>query len=173
MKICTHPHIQNTDFFRFILNCVTIIVTNYEQGLFSMNDIVETKKPKGWQKGVSGNPNGRPAKSKIRKMWNEQGDAILEKVFAQALDGDVTSQKLILDRCVAPMKPKAEAVALGVDIDPNATAYDLAKLVVLLTAQGDLGTDQAQNLINALSLTAKIKEATELEQRIEALEKLR
>lgn len=66
----------------------------------------QQRQPDGtFAKGTSGNPKGRP-KSEIialRKQIAPQAEAIIQQVIDQALAGDLTAAKIILDRVLPPL----------------------------------------------------------------------
>ena len=63
-----------------------------------------------WAKGQSGNPGGRkPGTGKVTKLRQSLGrglPAIINKLKAQALAGDVQAARLLLERVIAPLRPE-------------------------------------------------------------------
>jgi hypothetical protein len=81
------------------------------------------KPPPGWKKGQSGNPAGRPRVpvnvAKVRAAIAAQVPALLAKLMAQALEGDTSAARLLLERAIAPLKAaeQPQAVTLPGDTD--------------------------------------------------------
>lgn len=123
-----------------------------------------------FQQGTSGNPQGRPPRSDTEKA---QRDAIrsalpgiIEELTQLALSGDVQAAKLLMDRALPSLRPvdTPVPVPLGNDL-AQASGAILAAL-----ATGSLTPDQAGSVAGVLASLARIREVTELEQRIAALE---
>lgn len=126
-----------------------------------------------WKKGQSGNPSGRKpgltARGKFRQQVEKAVPKIVEQVLQAALAGDIQAIKLILDRCIPPLKPTADAVKL------NLPAGDLAaqgEAVIQATAAGILTPDQAKHIMDCLALHGRLIETGELLKRLAALEAL-
>lgn len=123
-----------------------------------------------FEKGQSGNPTGRPRgsgpRAKLRDSLTKDVPEILAALVAQAKAGDVQAARTVLDRCLPSLRPVAAPVV--VDLGQDLANAGAAVLVAL--SAGDIGTDQAHDLAGVLSALAKIKETTELESRIAALE---
>lgn len=123
-----------------------------------------------FQKGVSGNPAGRPAGktpgAKLRKAIELRADDILQAVIASAISGDMSACKMLLDRITPSLKPIAQPICL-----PDAgTLAEKGEEVISATMTGLIPPDIGAMLINALSNQSKIIELQELTQRIEILE---
>lgn len=123
--------------------------------------------------GVSGNPNGRPRGSKntatrLREKLSRELPSILKKLVAMASEGDTSAAKLILDRCLPPLRPVADVVRI-----PSAqggTLSERASDVLEAITSGGLPTDVGAMLLSALASTAKAIEVADLVRRLELLE---
>lgn len=125
-----------------------------------------------FQPGKSGNPAGRPRKSsdgpdKIRQALLGDAPEILEALVTQAKTGDTQAAKLILDRCLPPLRPRDSAVSLDLPVDDLAQA---ARAILSAVAAGTVTIGEANGLAGVLATTAKAVEVSELIARIEALE---
>lgn len=126
--------------------------------------------------GKSGNPSGKPkgAKSRFTVMRDQLLDdlpELLRVTKQQALTGDTTALRLLLERTL----PAQKATAAPVDIPSLKTAPTLTqKAQAIIDAIGDgiVPPDVGASLLAALGNVSKIIETDELEQRIAALEKL-
>lgn len=132
----------------------------------------------GWQKGQSGNENGRPAGSGkaqmirriIADVFGDESGAI-RKVAELAQEGDLQACGLLLSKTVPPLRSSHEAVTL---IDGDAlgamTASQRAGLINEASITGRLPADIALLLLDGIEREYRILESTELCERFEALE---
>ena len=62
----------------------------------------------GWKPGQSGNPRGRKPGSvptqQLREALGKDADLVIDKVREQAIAGDLTAAKLVLERLLPPMR---------------------------------------------------------------------
>ncbi len=132
-----------------------------------------------WQKGQTGNSNGRPAGSGkaqivrriIADVFGDESGAI-RKVAELAQEGDLQACSLLLSKTVPPLRSSHEAVTL---IDAEAlqamTASQRAALINEAAITGRLPADIALLLLDGVERENRILESTELFERFEALEK--
>lgn len=127
---------------------------------------------KGFQKGHSGNAAGRPRgvqskASKMREAISANIPAILELLTTQALSGDVAASKLLLERCIAPLKPVETPSPIQLS---DGTLTSQARSILAAMSIGDISSTQATQLIEAISKLGKLIEIDELSTRITLLE---
>jgi hypothetical protein len=133
-------------------------------------------KPRG-RPFPAGNP-GRPPGSKNRvtqaleQLAEGQAEQILQKVNEQALAGDLSSQKLLLDRVWPPRK----AQPVNVTLPPINSSQDvLAAIAAICTALGEgrLTPDEITALSSVVGRSIQVIENQDLERRVAALEEAR
>lgn len=118
-------------------------------------------------KGISGNPKGRPKGSKnkttilLQSIENDL-EEIIEVVKKQALAGDTTSQKLLLDRLIPTRKSEHLCIDLP-ELQEANTYHEKSNVVLDAVALGKLSPDHATQLINAIG---NIDKLYQLDQRI-------
>lgn len=131
----------------------------------------------GFQKGQSGNPEGRPAgsRNKATVILDAMADGEAEKVLRQVLDaakgGDLKAAEIILSR----VWPARKGRAVRLDLPEIKSASDvLAALatVVEATAKGEVTTDEAAAVASVLELKRRAIETVEIEARLSSLEKI-
>jgi len=138
-----------------------------------------------FRKGQSGNPAGRKPGSRTRgsmindaliaysqKHGVDAKQGIIESLIHKALNGDTTASKLILER----LQPSFKPVSLPIKLDKRLLPKDplkRAEKLIELTVSGDLLLEEAKVLLDGMKTVLSIQEATELEQRIEALENVK
>ncbi|MGU5537034.1 hypothetical protein [Aeromonas caviae] len=132
-----------------------------------------------WQKGQTGNSNGRPAGSGkaqivrriIEDVFGDESGAI-RKVAELAQAGDLQACSLLLSKTVPPLRSSHEPVTL-VDADALGamTASQRAGLINEAAITGRLPADIALLLLDGVERENRILECTELFERFEALEK--
>src|SRR5436190_43596 len=128
-----------------------------------------------FQKGVSGNPNGRPNGSRNRAtlaleaLLDGEAERITRKVIEMALAGDIVALRLCLERLVPVRHERPISVPIP---ELNAATGAAAKFEVLIgaVADGRLLPSEGEKLANLLAAQSKAKELDELEQRVVALE---
>ncbi|WP_146908832.1 DUF5681 domain-containing protein [Arenimonas daejeonensis] len=125
--------------------------------------------------GRSGNPSGRPKGIKnrlsvLRESLVTPGEAreVVAKLVESARGGDTQAAGILLDRIWPKLRPTSPAIALAL---PEGDLAEQAEAVVRELAAGNLPAADASHILGSLSAVAKIKEVTEFERRLEALEK--
>lgn len=130
------------------------------------------KRPPGrWKAGESGNPAGRKPGTgevaKVRAAIAAQVPALLAKLMAQALDGDTSAARLLLERAIAPLKAAEQPQALTL---PDGSLTDQGRAVLASVAAGELAPGQGAALLGAIGTLARVTEVDELAARVAALE---
>lgn len=124
-----------------------------------------------WKKGTSGNPAGRAPGSgevgKLRAAIAEHVPSVIAKLVEQAQAGDVGAARLLLERCIAPLKAIDQAAPVAL---PAATLTDQARAVLLAAASGELTPAEAVQYLQGIGAVARVTETDEIAARVAALE---
>ncbi|MBF0283968.1 MAG: hypothetical protein HQL51_05865 [Magnetococcales bacterium] len=94
--------------------------------------------------------------------------ALMEKAVQLALAGDPAALRLCLERLIPPVKATDEAVQL-----PDLAGLSLAdqgRVILAAVGRGEISPLQGNALLQGLGTLVRVVEATELEERIAALE---
>ena len=131
------------------------------------------KRPPGrWKTGESGNPKGRPKGSgqvaQLRAAIAAQVPALLAKLMQQALEGDTSAARLLLERAIAPLKSIEQPLALTL---PDGSLTDQGRAVLRSVASGELAPSQGAALLAGIGTLARVAEIDELAARVAVLEK--
>ncbi len=126
-----------------------------------------------FQKGVSGNPKGRPAgqtHKALRAQIAAAAPDIIAKLIESAKGGDSTAARLLLDRLMPVYRAvdQAQALPLGAD---KADLAGASQAVLEGLARGALTPDQAASVAVVLANLTRVQESVELADRVAALEK--
>ena len=132
------------------------------------------QKPQLYKKGQSGNPKGRPKGSHNKAtiaaltLLEGESEALTRKAVELALDGDIQALRICLDRITPTLKATSKPIATrlpagGSLADQAAAIYEAARL-------GKITPDEATALMNLLQGQIKIKELTDIEERLLKLE---
>lgn len=130
------------------------------------------KRPPGrWKPGESGNPKGRKPGTgevaKVRAAIAGRVPEILDKLITQALEGDTSAARLLLERAVAPLKATEQPQAVNLAGD---SLTDQGRAVLASVAAGELAPGQGAALLSAIGTLARVAEVDELAARVAALE---
>ncbi len=131
-----------------------------------------------WQKGQTGNSNGRPAGSGkaqiVRRVISDvfgSEDGAIKAVAELAKGGDLQACSLLLSKTIPPLRSSHEAVVL---IDAETlqamAASQRAALINEAAITGRLPADIALLLLDGIEREYRIVENTELLERLEQLE---
>lgn len=125
----------------------------------------------GWKPGQSGNPAGRKPGSgptqQLREALGRDAELIIDKVREQALAGDLSAAKLVLERLLPPMRQQEEPVCLEL---PQGSLTEAGRAILESVASGAIPPTQGAALVGALGQLARVAEVDELTRRIEDLE---
>ena len=137
--------------------------------------MTERKKPPaghGWKKGQSGNPAGRPKGSgevaKLRSAIAGRVPEILDKLMRQALEGDTSAARLLLERAIAPLKAAEQPQAVNLAGD---SLTDQGRAVLRSVAAGELAPGAGAALLAGIGQLSRVAEIDELAARGAVLEK--
>jgi hypothetical protein len=141
--------------------------------------IAETTAPKQrgrpFQKGCSGNPQGRPLGARnaatviAEQLLDGEAAAITRKVIELAMQGDLTALRLCLERIVPPRRDRP----VNFNLPSMNSADDASKALAAITtavASGELTPTEAAELSRVIEGYVKALEATEIERRLRLLE---
>lgn len=138
------------------------------------NKVAEGKLKSGAPRRKGGRPPGSLNKRTILREAIRKGHPGGEPGFWLAVvklaaSGDVQSMAMIADRLMPRLKPASDPIILPEPLDGSPA--DMARQIMRATSQGQIAPDTARELLSALADVAKIIEASELEERLSALEK--
>lgn len=120
--------------------------------------------------GTSGNPAGRPKGARGRsglELLEPHARPILRKLIERALDGEIEAMRVLADRLWPKLKPSSQKVTL---FSRGASLANRGEAVIDAVLTGQLGPDEAKDLMSALQGLGRIIEVSELVSRVEALE---
>ena len=141
----------------------------------SAENTVGKQRGRPFQKGQSGNQDGRPKGSRnattiaLETLLDGQATALTQKAVDLALAGDMAALRLCLDRILPPRKDSPVAFDLPEMKTLNDTVPAMGALVKAV-GQGELTPAEAGELTKMVQAFAKIIETAELEERVRTLE---
>ena len=126
-------------------------------------------------KGQSGNPAGRPKGSgisaKLRQAIEGEAEAIIKAMIEQAKAGDMQAAKALLDRVLPALKPESQAIHLP-ELVAADTMAEKARAAIDAAGAGAVSPSAASDLVAAIAGLARVVETTELQQRLDELERM-
>lgn len=130
-----------------------------------------------FEKGRSGNPNGRPKGSRNRTtlaceaLLEEEAGTLTRKAIQMAKDGDTVALKLCLDRIWPARKDRPVKFALP-PINSPRDAADIAVAVAKAVAAGDVTPNEASEFARVIDTYVKAFNTAELAERVARMEQL-
>ncbi len=128
-----------------------------------------------FQKGVSGNPQGRPRGARNRAtmaaeaLLDGQAEALTQACIDRALRGDSVALRLCLERLLPPRKDRPVRVKLP-SIQTAADVLEAVKMVIEAIHCGEITPDEAERLTRVIEQARKAIETVEFEARLCAIE---
>ena len=129
-----------------------------------------------WQKGISGNPAGKPHGARVRavveleRLMGNCAENVAMAVIRCAESGDTAAARLVLERVMPARKDNPVTLDLpAMDTAQGALAAGTA--IMDATASGQITPDEADKLMGLVERQRKIIETADLAERLTALEK--
>ena len=126
-------------------------------------------------KGQSGNPQGRPKGSglsaQLRAAIEQDAPSIIKAMIEQAKAGDIQAAKTLLDRVLPALKPESQAIHLP-ELVAADTMAEKARAAIDAAGAGAVSPSAASDLVAAIAGLARVVETTELQQRLDELERM-
>ena len=125
-----------------------------------------------FQKGVSGNPAGRPVgirdrRTALREALESRGEELLSKAVEKALEGDAAILLALLSKLVPKLKPESIFITNSVEVG---SLTERAEHLVSKALSGAISPTVAAELLQALACAAKVRDSDELIERVRRLE---
>jgi hypothetical protein len=128
-----------------------------------------------FQKGQSGNPNGRPPGSRNKrtiaaeKLFDENAEKLTETVIDLAKDKNIAALRICMDRVCPPSKDRPTPFELP-QIGAAADGVTAMARLVQAVADGDLSATEAAELAKMVQSYSQTVKNAGLEQRVANLE---
>ena len=128
-----------------------------------------------FQKGVSGNPAGKPKGARHKAtlaaeaLLDGEAEALTRKAVERAMEGDTVALRLCLERIIPARRDRPVSFELP-KIDRPADAVAASAAILAAVADGSLTPSEAAEISKLVEGFVRTVEVTELEARIAALE---
>lgn len=128
-----------------------------------------------FQKGKSGNPQGKPKGARHKstllaeQLFSNEIQEICKTVIEEAKSGDMQAAKIILDRLFPPRKDRY----IDIELPKIETYKDMNRAmscIVNAVGSGQISPSEGEALARIIDIQAKAIELTEFESRLSALE---
>jgi hypothetical protein len=135
----------------------------------------EKQRGRPFERGQSGNPNGRPKGARnivtraLEALFEGQAEALGAKALEKALEGDSTMLRALLNTLVPPRERTVEFELPK--IESAADALKASSAVIAACAAGELSPHEATEIMALISTHVRTIEVAELEVGVTALEK--
>jgi Family of unknown function (DUF5681) len=136
---------------------------------------VPKQRGRPFQKGHSGNPQGRPpgarnaATMMAEQLLDGEAEAITRKAIELAKQGDLTALRMCLERIVPPRRQRPVNLIMP-EINSVDHANNAMAAITTAVASGQLTPTEATELSRVVDGYVKTLEVTEIERRLRILE---
>jgi uncharacterized protein DUF5681 len=123
-----------------------------------------------FEKGQSGNPNGRPLGSRnkstmlLQNLLDGEAEAIARKVIEMAKAGDMAAIRVCLDR-LAPARRSASVTCELPPLDDRGGTMNALSTIIAAVGAGDITPAEAASLAKVIELHQMARSIVEYEQR--------
>jgi hypothetical protein len=141
------------------------------------SDNTGQKQANRFQKGVSGNPNGRPKGSRnsatiaAEAMLDGEAEALTRKAIDMALAGDTVALKLCIDRIFPVRRDRPVTFPLP-PITSARDAADIAAAIAQAVAAGHITPSEAAEIGKVIEIYVKAYQTAELNDRVARVDQL-
>jgi Family of unknown function (DUF5681) len=128
-----------------------------------------------FQKGQSGNPAGRPPGSRNKATLAAEAmlEGALERLTAQAIDGAIEGDPLLLRLCISRLMPAPRGRRVQLDLPAGRDLADIAGALAATmraVAEGIISPLEATDLAELIEMQRRLVETVELQRRLTRLE---
>jgi hypothetical protein len=142
---------------------------------FAIGTNGQNRRGRPFERGQSGNPNGRPKGSRNRvtaaleELIEARGEALVEKAIENALQGDSPMLRVLLNRLV-PRRPDRTVEFAIPEIKTAADAHSASSEIIAACSRGELSPSEASDVMSLISMHVNTIKDAEFEKRLCALE---
>jgi len=153
-------------------------MTEYVSNNGQHADSAEKARGSQFQPGQSGNPGGRPRGSRNKStllaeaMLEGEAETIALRLIGKVRAGDSAALRLLVERLVPRRRHQPVQFDLPV-VESAADALKASSAVMAACAAGELTIPDARDIMDMIARHVRLIESSDLEPRIEALEKQR
>ncbi len=126
-----------------------------------------------FEKGISGNPDGRPKGTKdrrtiFREMIEPHRENLVQKAVSLALDGNEQMLRLLLDRLL-PAKPRTEEESFD-GLDESMSLSGQLETTTQALAKGEISSEYAYKMSQLIAAHINVDEHTVVLQKLQEIE---
>jgi hypothetical protein len=132
------------------------------------DSVEQQKRGRPFERGVSGNPRGRPKGSRNRvtllaeMLLEDQAEALIRKFLDKAKDGDMVALRFVMENLL----PRRRDRFVSFEFDEIRTPADAAKAsgaVLAACARGELTPDEATKFMDLITAHTETLEIVQLQ----------